>query len=268
MIKFAIIWFISFIIIFGNFITVQQFVTERYCAIPSIGVCILVAYFTQEYLLIYTFILGLALVRTWMHLGTYTNELNFYLSNAWNFPNSEVALGNLGVTHIRMGRLGSSLDEWHYSIQVNPEYDVPYYNIYSHHKSNAMFHIQRGNFQVGLDLLKQAIPYLEKCVACKICHFKEDWSKELKDVKSWVENPMRLVLNEENRLIELRQKLSLELSTTKDEKRRNEIIPSINDANNALNIIQNTKNANLPLVYQARNLTQDSLLKSLLNQGV
>ena len=262
-IKLGVIWFVSFIFIFLNWITIQQFVTERYLMIPTIGTCIIVSFLLKDHLELYLLIFGMALVRTWLHLPTYDDEMRFYLSNTWNFRDSEVALGNLGVTHIRIGEVGSSLDRWHESIRVNPEYDVPYYNIYSHHKSNAMFHIQRGNFPVGLDLLRQSLPYLEKCVNCKICHFKNDWKKELDDLKSWIENPMKIILNEENRLIELRQKLSMELSNTKDEKRRNEIIPSINDANNALNIIQKTKNANLPLVYQARQLTEDSLLKSL-----
>ena len=49
-IKFAIVWFVTFLFIFLNWITIQQFVTERYLMIPSIGTCIILAYFLQNYI--------------------------------------------------------------------------------------------------------------------------------------------------------------------------------------------------------------------------
>ena len=266
-IKLGIIWFVAFIFIFLNWITIQQFVTERYAMVPAIGICIILSYFLQDYIQIYTFIFGCYLVRTWLHLPTYDNELRFYQSNTWNFSDSEVALGNLGVTNIRIGRIGTALDNWQESIQVNTEYDVPYYNLYSHHKSNAMFHVQKGNFQYALDLLKQAYPYLEKCVSCEICHFKDDWTKELNEVNGWIKNPMTLVLHEEARLIELRRKLSIELCDTSDSKRRSEIIPSLNDIEITMKSLTNIKSSNPGLVYESRPVTGDSLLKSLLNRG-
>lgn len=263
-IKFGILWFGAFIFIFLNWITIQQFVTERYAMVPSIGTCIIISYLLQNNLPIYTLIFGIALCRTWLHLPTYDNELRFYLSNTWNFKKSEVAMGNLGVTYIRGGMVGTSLDVWHQSIQTNPDYDVPYYNIYSHYKSNAMFQMSRGNFQGAIELLKQAFPYLEKCIACKVCHFKADWTRELDEVRQWINNPMVLILNEESRLLDLRLKLSLELSKCNDEKRKAEIQPSLNDISNSLITLQGIKNNNSNLVYQARPLTADSLLKSLL----
>ena len=263
-VKFGIIWFLSFLFIFLNWITIQQWVTERYLMVPSIGVCIIVAYFIQGYIWLYTLILGMALMRTWVHLPTYDNEYRFYLSNTWNFPNSEVAYGNLGVTNLRMNRVGTGLDDWKYSIAINPDYDVPYYNIYSHHKSQAIFHAQQGNFPVAHEMLKEALPFLEKCVKAKICHFKNDWQKELDEIRTWIENPMLLVLNEEKRQVELYRVLESELMNTKDPKRQNEILPSLNDITMALERLRRTKNANLAMVYQARNLTADSLLKSLI----
>ena len=240
-IKLGLLWFSCFIFIFLNWITIQQFVTERYLMIPVIGICLIVSYFLQDYIYIYTFILGLALCRTWLHLPTYDDELRFYLSNTWNFKNSEVAYGNLGVTRIRIGQVGAALDCWHEAIHHNPDYDVPYYNIYSHYKSNALFQVQRGNFQGATDLLKQAHPYLVKCVACKVCHFKEQWTKELVEVTSWINTPILLVVNEKTRITQLRDSLQKRLSELKDPKNPVEIqdiTSSITDASKQLESIE------------------------------
>ena len=238
-VKFAIIWFMAFVFIFLNWITIQQFVTERYIIIPSLGACIILAYYLHDYIGIYMLIFGMALVRTWMHLPTYDDELRFYLSNTWNFKNSEVALGNLGVTNVRIGRIGTALDVWHQAIQVNPEYDVPYYNIYSHHRSNAMFQLQRGNFQGAHELLKQAYPYLDKCTRCAVCHFKNDWEKELVEIKSFVDNPVNLLLYEKKRQLDLKASLEARAKAPKDTKDLEGILSSLNDITKALDNIDN-----------------------------
>lgn len=237
-IRLGILWFVSFLFIFLNWITIQQFVTERYVAIPSIGFCMIIAYFTQSYLPIFFLLYGLYLMRTWMHLPTYDDELRFYESNVWNFKKSEVAYGNLGVTHLRFGRIMTAIDDWHHAINVNPQYDVPYYNIYSHYKSNALNAINNGNYQYGVDLLKQSYPYLDKARSCEICHFRVQWTKELEEVAEWIKNPLTIVHKEKERLEKLQVDLDKMLVEAKDDKRKQEISSSIVDCNLRLKHIE------------------------------
>ena len=152
-------------------------------------------------------ILGGLLVRTWMHLPTYDNELRFYLSNTWNFPDSEVAHGNLGVTYLRAGYSGAAVDTWKQAAVINPDYDVPHYNIYSYYRSGAMNALTQGNYAQCVDLLRTAKPHLERCLKCSVCHFKTDWDKELETLNQDIANPMRIVLQEEQRLLKLEKEL-------------------------------------------------------------
>ena len=242
--KFSVLWFTSFLFIFLNWITIQQFVTERYVMIPVLGFCLAVSYFLQDYPVVYALIIGLFLMRTWTHLPTYRNELTFYLSNVWNFGRSEVAHGNLGVTYLRIGQIGKALDTWHEAIRINPEYDVPYYNIFSHYRGNAMMKLQHGEYQEAMSLLNQGLPYIQKCVSCKICHMKDLWTKEYNEIKSWVENPMNLILQEEKRQIDLQTKLMKEHNESQDPKRRHDINLSLVDIANRLKHIGDIKSQN------------------------
>ena len=243
-VKLGVIWFLSFISIFLNWITIQQFVTERYAMIPAIGLYIIASFYLQNYIMVYIVLCSLLLMRTWTHLPTYDNELKFYQSNVWNFENSEVAYGNLGVTQIRLGQLGSSLDSWHISTKINPEYDVPWYNIFSHYKSNAMFQVTQGNYQNGLELLRQALPYIQSAVSAKICHFKEDWTKERDEVASWLNDPLILINREFERLTKLHSELSERLKTPKDEADKIGIMQSLNDISVRLQHIETIKRGN------------------------
>ena len=229
-IKFGLLWFCSFIFIFLNWITIQQFVTERYVFVPSLGVCIIVAYFTQNYLPIYGLILGLALMRTWMHLPTYDNELRFYQSNIWNFPKSEIAYGNLGVTYLRLGMVGTALDHWNVGVKLNPDYDVPYYNISSHFKSNGIVHLHHGRFNEAISFLTNARDFLDKATKCKICHFRETWLKELEEIDNMIKNPQTVIYNEYKRLQELLVSLNKMMSEAKTDTRKKEVLSSISDA--------------------------------------
>ena len=165
---------------------------------------------------------------------------------------------------MRLGMSGSALDNWHLGTRINPDYDVNFYNIYSSYKSTGMVALEHGRFNEVLPNLQASLPYLEKCVAAPICHFKETWQKELDELKSWIANPMHLFVREENRLVELRQRLSREFSETKEEKRRGEITPSLNDIEVALGRVRNVLQSNPQMVEKANPTTTDSLLKSLL----
>ena len=208
LVKFGILWFFSFIFIFLNWITIQQFVTERYLWIPSIGLYLIAASVLQAYPPLAYLIGGILLCRTWTHLPTYDDELRFYLSNTWNYQKSETALANLGCTWIRLGNVGSALDAWHASHKANPDYDVPLANLYFHHRSSAMLDIEHGNYESAIGKLKSSFQYIDACRKCTVQHFKDDWKKEFDSVSAWIANPLVLVVSEKKRLTELRETLN------------------------------------------------------------
>lgn len=228
-VQFGILWFVAFSIIFWNWITIQQFITERYIFVPTLGTCILITYFTQNFLWIYTLIFGLYLCRTWMHLPTYDNELRFYQSNHWNFPDSEVALGNLGVTYVNLGMEGSAMDHWHMATSIEPGYDVPWYNIFSVFKARALMAIQNGDYTGGIAQLNAAYPYLEKVLNSKVCHFPEMWEKERTSLLEALKNPFLMLVGEMNRLENLLAALKARLVAPKDEKDKEGIEISVRD---------------------------------------
>lgn len=168
-VSFGIIWWITYLLVFSNFITAMQFVVDRYAFISSIGFCLILAYLTNPYPAVFGTILGIYMMRTWVHLPTFNDLPSFYESNVFNFPDSEVALGNLGVTLMGIGNPGSAVDKWNKAAQINPHYDVPHYNLYSIFKTNGM-----------LDVAEQ---HLEKCLNSKVVHFREHWEKELKQLR-------------------------------------------------------------------------------------
>lgn len=162
-IPFAILWLAAFTIFVWNWITVHQAIAERYMWIAALGLCLVVATYTPPWL--YWLLFGILLMRTWAHLPTYYNELMFYQSNIWNHPSSEVAYGNLGVTYLRMQLPGAAVDHWSLGANVNQDYDVNYYNLYSIFRSQH--------------LLEQARTFLLKALSCSTCHFPKEWRAEL-----------------------------------------------------------------------------------------
>ena len=162
-VPFAVLWWFAFSVFVLNWITVHQFVAERYMWLPSVAFCLLVAAYAPAWLFWACF--GILLMRTWAHLPTYFNELMFYQSNVWNHPTSEVAYGNLGVTFLRMQLPGSAVDHWTVGGQVNQDYDVNWYNLYSIYRSQHMF--------------DQARTFLLKALSCTTCHFPKEWRDEL-----------------------------------------------------------------------------------------
>ena len=169
LVKFAILWFYSFIVIFLNWITIHQFVSERYCYVANIGLCLLLASVLIHYPIIMALIIGIAIMRTWAHLPTFADEIPFYQSNIWNFPNSEVAFANLGVTFMKRGLIGSAVDMWMIGTNINKDYDVAWYNLSSTMKTQGQLHKARD--------------FLKKAVESPQCHFKETWQKELDDLE-------------------------------------------------------------------------------------
>jgi hypothetical protein len=229
-IKLGILWFVAFSIIFWNWITIQQFIAERYIFIPTLGLCMVVAYLTQDLLPIYTLILGGYLVRTWLHLPTYDNEYRFYQSNVWNFQDSEIAFGNLGVTQMRFGLNGSAMDSFLVGAKINPDYDLPYYNLYSMFKTNAGLDLVNGDYNGWLTKLNQAVNYLDKAVNSKICHYHDLWKKESEEVKKILKDPITSLKAEQDRLTILAEKLERDKASCTDENRIKDIDSSIHDA--------------------------------------
>lgn len=163
-IKFGVVWFFAYFLLFSNFITAQQFIADRYVMVPSFGICVILSYLSYGTPLFW-FILGLYVMRTFLHLPTFKNEIDFYASNFLNFRKSEVSLGNLGVGLVNQGMPGAAVDTWMAATKINPLYDVPWYNLYS---------VFKGHGQ-----LQQARDYLKKCLDCKIVHFEKRWNEEL-----------------------------------------------------------------------------------------
>ena len=174
-IKLAITIYLSFLVLFMNWIVVHQFVSERYVWMPSLGVCLFFAYITQNHLAVYWAVFGVALMRTWTHLPSYYDEINFYDSNIWNFPDSEVAYGNKGVVQLKKGMSISAIDTWLQGTRINPDYDVNWYNLYSVYKTSQNLILQYG-FGNPMEAAKT---FLERAIASKTCHFPKQWQTEL-----------------------------------------------------------------------------------------
>lgn len=199
-VRFGILWWLTYILIFLNWITIHQFVTERYCYIANIGLCLLLAYALQNYPIVLAFVVGLYMMRIWVHLPTYEDEVPFYQSNIWNFPASEVAFANLGVVYIKRGLIGSAMDMWAISLKINKDYDVAFYNISSTLKS-------RGQLQQAYDNLKKA-------VNSPTCHFKELWSKELQALAHEIEYVGKVTVLREQ-LVKLKGQPTADIITNK-----------------------------------------------------
>ena len=168
-VKFGICWWIVYLLIFSNFITAMQFVVDRYAFISSLGYSILVSYLLLDYPVLFWFLVGLYMMRTLVYLPAFDNILNFYKYNALNFPNSEVALGNLGVILAGKGKLGSAVDVWNESIKINDYYDVAHYNLSNVYKSH-------GQMQLAFD-------HLRKCLNANVVHFEDHWKKEFQELE-------------------------------------------------------------------------------------
>ena len=164
-VQFGLIWAFIYLLIFSNFITAQQFVSERYVYISIFGICIAVSYYLIAYPIIFSFILGIFIMRIWVHLPTFQNEVRFYESNCFNFPQSEVAMGNLGVSYLNHGMHYKAFDTWHEASRQNSLYDVPWYNLYSICKQNGD--------------LQGAKKFLMMCLNASTIHFPDQWKKEM-----------------------------------------------------------------------------------------
>ena len=189
-IQFAMIWIVAYLAIFSNIVTAQQFVSERYAYISSIGFCIILAYILQNYIPVLMLIIGLYIMRVWIHLPSFRNEVRFYESNALNFPDSEVAMGNLGVAYLNHGLPGKAVDTWLEATRINPAYDVPWYNLYSFSKQNGF--------------VLDAKSYIKKCLDAKLVHFPEIWNKEFAELEKIVSlvSPLSEHMNRINKAIQ------------------------------------------------------------------
>ena len=167
-VQFGLVWGFIYLIIFSNIITANQFVSERYIANSLLGICLALAYILQYYPIVTAFIVGVAIMRIWVHLPTFQNEVRFYESNCFNFPESEVAMGNLGVSYLNHGMHFKCTDTWLEASRQNPLYDVPWYNLYTLCKQNGD--------------LQGAHRFLTMCLKAKTVHFKENWKTEMEQL--------------------------------------------------------------------------------------
>jgi len=58
-VQFGSIWLLSYLVLFSNVITAQQFVVDRYAFISSLGFCIITAYFLSPYQPVFWCVFGL-----------------------------------------------------------------------------------------------------------------------------------------------------------------------------------------------------------------
>ena len=195
LVQFAILWYLTFLVLFLNWITANQFLTERYAWLPAVGACLLVAALAPPWL--YWLLVGLALMRTWAHLPTYYNETQFYLSNVWNFPNSEVAMGNLGVAYVNRGLIGTAMETWLLGLAVKRDYDVCWYNLGTAIGSRGPMNFNYLPMLLSYipqDVVRKAVSEpvkthlwlarycMEQAIHSKLSHFKERWENELKEL--------------------------------------------------------------------------------------
>lgn len=260
-IKLGILWYLIFSAGFLNLITAQQFVTERYIMLANLGLGMIIATLTYNYFWVYSLIFGLYLCRTWTHLPSYDNELRFYQSNNWNFPKSEVALGNLGVTYARLGLIDTAKDTWLVSTQINPEYDVPWVNIFYQFRTKGTTFINNGEYIRGLQTLQEGLPFLEKAISCKVCHFPEMWKKEHQELLAAIKNPSKMFQDEFKRLISLRESLKSQMTKAVDAKRVSEVQESItNNERQIDNLLQFIRANNLQVDQQSFNFFNSNKL--------
>ena len=246
-VRFAILWYLAYIFTFLNWITIHQFVSERYLYIASIGVYILIAYglFTLDtflfsgYPVILALACGLYLMRTWVHLPTYQDEVLFYQSNIWNFPDSEVAFANLGVVYMRCGLTNSAIDMWQISGKINSHYDVAWYNIHSVLK-------QKGDLNGSREFLKKAID-------SPGCHFRDHWTGELQQLDHEI--------NYVNELNQLSQQLVLiEKNPAKQQEVAN-IRKQLDEINSLHKKFEEFKKQNLVLIQQEEQQLKTKLVQ-------
>ena len=113
-------------------------------------------------------------MRIWVHLPTFRNEVTFYESNVFNFPTSEVAMGNLGVSYLNHGMGHKAIDTWNEASRQNALYDVPWYNLYSICKQNGDLYGARK--------------FLMMCLNSKTVHFPDQWKKEMIELDKVIAN--------------------------------------------------------------------------------
>lgn len=164
-VKLGVLWYLAYVVIFLNSITIHQFVSERYLYFSIIGITILLATVLVNYPLALMFILGVAIMRLWEYIPAFYDEICYYQNNIWNFPDSEVAFGNMGVTYLQLGCIGSAVDMWLVALNIRPDYDVAHYNLCSIFRN-------KGD-------LDKALFHLKKAIESPISHFKKTWSDEL-----------------------------------------------------------------------------------------
>ena len=171
--RLGLLWMTVYLALFLNVITAQQTVADRYAFISTLGFSIIIAVLLQNSLLAYGIVFGIFIMRTWVHLPTFNDEVEFYKSNAFNFPKSEVVLGNLGVVYMKNGLQGMAVDTWQVATRLNPDYDVPHYNLFSIFRQN-------GNFEL-------ARHHLNKCLNSSVCHFPDLWKTEHGQLANYME---------------------------------------------------------------------------------
>lgn len=263
-VKMGLLWFVIFSIGFWNFITATQFVTERYIFVANLGLGILIATLTQNYFWLYTIILAGYLVKTWTFLPTYDNEYRFYQSNCWNFQKSEVAYGNLGVTQIKMGLNKSALETWMVASTINSNYDVPFVNIFYQFRTEGSTLINNGDYLGGIRKYAEALPFLEKALAAKVCHFPEQWKKEHADLANAIRTPQGVLNSELTRLMALTQQLRNMMLKVNTQERAKEVEISITNNNRQINNLMNFMKANnLSEPNLFNNFNQTQLLEKL-----
>jgi len=167
-IRFSVVWFLAYFLVFSNFITANQFVVERYVYIPSLSYAVIFSWLLYPYPQLFWLLIGFYAMRSIMHVWTFKDHITFYTSNVMNFPKSEVALGNLGVAYQSKGKPGTAFDIWQEATRVNPHYDVPWFNMHALLKSNGQ--------------LEQSREFLQKCMNAKIVHFQDTWQKDMDEL--------------------------------------------------------------------------------------
>ena len=138
-------------------------------------------------------------------------------------------MNNLGCTYVRLGWIHSGIETWTMATKVAPDYDVTFYNIASHFRTNGKVAMEQGQFDQALEFYKNSLQYFDGALRVKRCHFVEAWTKEREEIFGYVSNPPSMIINEHKRLSELKLKLIAMDKEAKDPKRKAEVSQSMVD---------------------------------------
>jgi len=148
---FGLIWFSVLIAQWCNLMVLNHPICERYLYMANVGLMFILA--KTLLLLPFGSYFAVALVvyyatKLWNYLPTYKNNLEFFKSNAENFPDIAVPFNQYGLEQIRFGQAGGALDSFLLGLRRRP-YDF-------------RLNYNTANLLMGMRRFSEATPYVKR----------------------------------------------------------------------------------------------------------